>query len=82
MKHKDLSELSDEALLQEAKKIKSTHTMNALLIGAMIGVIIFSIWKNTVGLFTLIPLFFAFKVINQSKDNAALEKILKQRNLK
>ena len=81
MNHKELSELSDEELLEEAKKMKSTHTMNAVLIGVMIGVIIFSIWKNTVGLFTLIPLFFAFKIFNKPNNNKALEQLLRERNL-
>lgn len=82
MNEKELSELSDQQLLDEAKKVKSTHTMNAVLIGVMLGVIIFSMWKNTVGLFTLIPLFFAFKVFNQPKNNEGLERLLKERNLK
>lgn len=59
MTQKKISELTDEELLSEAKKMKSTSTVNALLIGVMIGVIIYSILKSTVGFFTLIPLFFA-----------------------
>ncbi|TDR23446.1 FUSC family protein [Marinicella litoralis] len=82
MKKKELSEFTDQELLEAAKKSKSMATINALLIGFMIGVIIFSIVKNTVGLFTLIPLLFAFKVLNQPKTNEELEKRLKERNLK
>ena len=82
MKSKNYSELSDQELLDEAKKMKSASIMSALLIGIMIGIIIFSIVKNSIGFFTLIPLFFAFKVINNSKNNEALEKHLKERNLK
>jgi uncharacterized protein YqhQ len=85
MTQKELSELTDQELLDEAKKMKSSSIINALLIGAMIGIIIYSIAKNTVGLFTLIPLFFAFKLFNNpenKKRNKALEKLLKERNLK
>jgi len=82
MSQRDFSELSDQELLAIAKKMKSSPIINAVLIGFMIGVIIFSIWKNTVGLFTLIPLIFAFKVLNQSKKSEGLEKQLKARNLK
>ncbi len=85
MKRKELSVLTDEELLAEAKKMKSASLIDATLIGCMIGVIIFSILKNTVGLFTLIPLFFAFKVFHKPKDNEYrkdLEKHLKDRNLK
>jgi ABC-type phosphate transport system permease subunit len=82
MKQKELSELTDQELLDKAKKMKSTSITNALLIGFMIGIIIYSIVKNSVGFFTLIPLFFAFKLFNDSKNNKALEKLLKERNLK
>lgn len=82
MKHKELSELTDQELLDEAKKMKSNSIMNAVLIGFMIGVVVFSIVKNSLGLFTLIPLFFVYKLLNQSKRDKALEKILKERNLK
>lgn len=83
MKSKDLTELSDQELLQEAKKKKAAAITNAILIGFLIGVVCFSIIKSTLGLFTLIPLFFAYKLINNSKyDNKELEELLKQRGLK
>jgi hypothetical protein len=80
MKYKELSGLTDQELLEEAKKLKSTATMNAILIGFLIGIIIYSILKNSIGLFTLIPLFFLFKLLN--KKNKPLEKLLKERKLK
>lgn len=82
MKQKELSELTDQELLDEAKKMKSNPILNAVLIGFMIGVVVFSIVKNSLGLFTLIPLFFVYKLLNQSKRDKALEKLLKERNLK
>lgn len=85
MKQIKLEELSNEELLQETKKMKSAAMLNAVLVGIMIGIIIFSILKNTIGFFTLIPLYFAYKLINGSKDsidNKALKEILKERNLK
>lgn len=82
MNEKELSELTDQELLDKAKKMKSTSIINALLIGVMIGVIIYSIVKNSIGLFTLIPLFFAFKLFNNPKNDNALKKLLKERNLK
>ncbi|MCZ4245920.1 hypothetical protein [Pedobacter punctiformis] len=82
MNEEELSKLTDQELLQEAKKRKSTSIINAVFIGVMIGIIAFSIVKNSLGFFTLIPLFFAFKLFNNSKNNKALEKILKERNLK
>ena len=81
MKQKELSELTDQELLEEAKKMKSASITNAVFIGMMIGIVIFSIVKNSIGFFTLIPLLFAYKAFDKSKNNKALEKILKERNL-
>jgi hypothetical protein len=83
MKQKKLTELTDQELLQEAKKMKSTSITNGFLIGFLIGIVFYSIVKNGLGLFTLIPLFFVYKLINNSKyDNNELENLLKERNLK
>jgi len=77
----ELSKLSDEELLAEAKKMKSNEVLHALLIGVMIGVIVFSIWKETIGLFTLIPLFFIYRMLHKPDHNIALKETLKERNL-
>jgi hypothetical protein len=83
MKSKPLTELTDEELLQEAKKMKSASILNAVLIGFLAGVIVFSIAKNTWGFLTLIPLVFAYKLINNSNyKTKELERLLKERNLK
>ena len=83
MTERKLSELTDEELLQEAKKMKSNAIMNAVLIGFLAGIIIFSVVKNTLGFLTLIPLFLAYKLINKSNHNKQeLENLLKERNLK
>lgn len=79
---KNFEELTDEELLQEAKKMKSSSIMNAAIIGFMIGIIIWSVINNTVGLLTLIPLFFVYKLINKSNSNKELKEQLKKRNLK
>ena len=81
MTKEELSALTDQELLDKAKKTKTNSLINALFIGVMIGVIIFSIWKNTIGLFTLIPLIFAFKLFNNSKNDKALKDLLKERKL-
>jgi hypothetical protein len=83
MKGRKLSELTDQELLQEAKKMKSTAITNAILIGFLMGIVFYSIAKNSVGFFTLIPLFLAFKLINNSKySKKELESLLSERNLK
>ena len=84
MNHKEISELTDQELLDEAKEMKSFSFTNALIIGFLMGVVFYSVVKNTWGIFTLIPLFFVYKLINDPKNKRykALEKLLKERNLK
>ncbi len=82
MEEKELLELTDKELLDKAKNMKSTPITNAILIGFLVGIIVYSIVVNSLGFFTLIPLFFAYKLIDKSKKNVALEKVLKERNLK
>ncbi len=82
MNEKELSELTDQELLDEAKKMRSNSIMNAVFIGVLIGIIIYSLVKNSLGLLTLFPLFLIYKLLKNSKKNKALEKLLKERNLK
>ncbi len=82
MDHKKLSVLSDQELLDKAKKVKSNPITYALLIGFLIGVIIYSIVVNSLGFFTLIPLYFIYKLIKNSEKDKALDESLKERNLK
>jgi hypothetical protein len=55
MNEQELSQLTDEQLLAEAKKLKRASILSALVIGIMAGVIIWSVAKNTWGFLTLIP---------------------------
>ena len=84
MNRKELTELSDQELLDEAKEMKSFSITNALIIGVLMGIVFYSFAKNTLGLVTLIPLFFVYKIINDPKNKRFkdLEKLLKERNLK
>ncbi|MGE0930890.1 FUSC family protein [Peijinzhouia sedimentorum] len=84
MSPNELAELSDQELLEEARKLKSSSILHATLIGFMLGVIIYSVVKNTWGLVSLIPLFFIYKLSkNSTRDKTkTLKRILKERNLK
>jgi hypothetical protein len=80
---KQLTELTDQELLQEAKKRRTASLINAVLIGFMFGIIFYSVMKNSWGFLTLIPLFLAYKLINNSKyDTREVEALLKERKLK
>lgn len=84
MNQKELPALTDQELLAEAKKLKSFSITNALFIGFLLGILIYSFVKNTWGLVTIIPLYFIYKLINDPKNKRyeAVEKLLKERNLK
>jgi hypothetical protein len=84
MNEHELSALTDQELLEEAKKLRSFSITHALLIGFLLGIVVFSFAKNTWGLVTLIPLYFVHKLANdpKSKRYKALQKLIKERNLK
>jgi len=81
---KEISELTDQELLEESKELKLFPVTNALIIGVLIGIVFYSIAKNSWGMLTLIPLYLAYKIINDPKNKRyrAIEELLKQRNLK
>lgn len=84
MTEKELSELTDEELLDLAKKMKSNSIINATIIGIMFGIAVYGVAKNNFGLFAIIPLFFAFRAFNNQKNKAkdkALKSVIKERNL-
>lgn len=57
--------------------------MKAVLIGILIGIVVYSVMKSSFGFLMLIPLVIAYKLINNSKyDSKELEQLLKDRNLK
>ena len=82
MTKEELSKLTDEQLLAQAKKMKSAKITTAVLIGFMIGVSTYSAVKNGLGFFTFFPLFFVFLLFKGDAKRKVLEEILKERNLK
>ncbi len=81
MKEKDPSELTDQELLAEDKKIKPSPITDAVLIGFLVGIILFSVVKNTWGLVTLVPLFLIYLFLKKGKKKKALQEELKKRKL-
>lgn len=67
MNRKEILELSDDELLEKAKKLKSASVVKAFIIGFMIGIVIWSIMENNFGFLMLIPLFIAYLFIKDSK---------------
>lgn len=82
MQQKELSELTDQELLQEAKKMKSNALIDAVFIGFLIGIVFASVVMNSWGLVTLIPLFLIYKLVKKPNDRQKeLNNLLKERNL-
>lgn len=81
MTKEELSKLTDKELLIKKKKLRNAKIINAVLIGFLFGIIIYSVVKNTWGFLTLIPLYIIYKLVNSSKNNKDLEELLKERNL-
>lgn len=81
MEQKSLKAFTDQELLQERKKLKKAKVLNAVIIGFMAGIIVYSLINNTWGLLTLVPLYFIYKLVCNSKKDKELEELLKERNL-
>lgn len=81
----NLSDISNEQLVQEHKKIKTNKIIDAFIIGITIGVFFYSNVKNGFGLFTLFPLIITYLIIKNSSNSKLLEneivKELKSRNI-
>ena len=81
MDQKKISDLTNEELFKEKKKIQYNKIVNASLIGVCLGIAIFSAVKNGFGFFTFFPLRLTYPFIKNGKKIKELEKELKSRNL-
>jgi hypothetical protein len=77
----DLSHLSDEELLKQAKRDKPFPLFDASFIGFLVGVIIYSVVASSWGFFILLPLFLIYIMLKKPKRQKALQKELKKRGL-
>lgn len=83
MENKDYTKFSDMELLEENKKLKSFSITNGFLVGFLVAIIFYSIYHKSYSIFLLIPLYFIFKLLNDSrlKKIKELKSILKERNI-
>lgn len=86
MKTGNLTELSEQELLQKIKTIKNNKIIDATIIGFTIGIAVYSAVKNGFGFFTFFPLLLAYVIVRNSTNNKILEKEIQKeltsRNLK
>jgi hypothetical protein len=81
MNQHELSQLSNEELLEVAKHSKPSPLFDAFFIGFLVGIIIFSVAVNSWGFLTLIPLYLIYLFLKKPKQYEALKNELKKRNL-
>lgn len=77
MESQNWIELSNQQLLDELKKTKSSKSTNAVIVGFLVGIMMYSAVKNGFGLFTFFPLVIAYFFVKKLKDNAVLENEIK-----
>jgi len=77
----EMKQLSDQELLERHQIAKSSLIITCILIGALVGVAIYSSVKKGVGIFTFFPLFFVFLIINSQKTRKAIAAEIKNRGL-
>jgi len=82
MAQKTLADLTNEELLDEAKKVKSTKIFDAVAIGVLVGIATYSSIRNGVGLFTFLPLIYIPIATRNNTKRNEVERLLKERNLK
>jgi len=81
MNHQELSQLTNEELLEVTKNIKPSPIIDAFFIGFLVGIVIYSVASNAWGFLTLVPLFLIYIFLKKPKQYEALKKELKDRNL-
>jgi uncharacterized membrane protein len=85
MEATNLTDLSQQELVQKIKKIKTNKIIDATIIGFTIGIVIYSAVINGLGFFTFFPLILAYLIARNSTNNKILEqeliKELKSRDL-
>jgi hypothetical protein len=81
MNEKELTQLTDQELLEVAKANKPSPLIDAFFIGFLIGILIYGAAANAWGFVTLIPLYLIYVFLKKPKKYKALQKELKKRNL-
>ena len=81
MNENELTQLSDQELLEVAKANKPSPLIDAFFIGFLIGILIYGAAANAWGFVTLIPLYLIYVFLKKPKKYKALQKELKKRNL-
>ncbi len=74
--------LTDKLLLETAKNSKRTRLYDSVLLGILVGVSIYSVIKNGLGLLSFLPLLYLPVARKNNVKRKAIEHELKDRGLK
>lgn len=81
MNPNELSQLSDQELLEAAKQTKPSPIFDAFFIGFLVGILIYGAVANAWGFTFLIPLFLIYQFLKKPKQIKAIHEELKRRNV-
>lgn len=81
MNQEQMQQLSDEELKKHAEKTKNYHIYDAVIIGVLIGVAIYSSVMKGFGLLTFVPLVYLPAARNNKRNREALHEELRRRNM-
>ena len=73
MKPESLSQLTDQELEIKLKSLKNNKIIDATLIGLSFGIVFYVLINKGLGLFSILPIIFAYIVLRNSKNNKILE---------
>lgn len=76
-----LSEKSTQELISERAKIKTALLTNAVMVGVLIGIAIYSTYTNGLSILTFFPLLFIPMFAKKAAGKKAIDKELKNRNV-
>ncbi len=82
MPQKKLSELTNDELLMEAKRMKKYKTYDAVIFGFLVGVSIYSIATNGFDLLTFLPLIYIPIAGRNKVRRKEVDRIMEARGLK
>jgi hypothetical protein len=78
---KESAELTNEELALQAKKSKSAYILDAVIIGFLVGIAVYSAVRNGVGLLTFLPLVYLPIAARNRAKHSELKKRLQERGL-
>jgi len=81
MEQQKFAALTDEELLEEAKRFKQYKLYDAIIVGFLIGIAIYSSVLNGFGWLTFLPLVYLPAAGRNKVKRDELEKLLKERDL-